>query len=66
MISEVEFAVLGLQNTYSNETFDWLDVTFKKRLVPVKEAQACYYSISPIVADLAFSSVINQKCRSYS
>ncbi|CAN9148270.1 unnamed protein product [Alternaria alternata] len=55
----VGFAVLGFQNVYPNETFDWLNPTFRRRLDLSKKSQACYYAMSSLVADLEFNSVIN-------
>ncbi|KAL1793895.1 hypothetical protein ACET3X_007316 [Alternaria dauci] len=59
VLGELGWAVIGVQNIYPNETFDWIDPTFRKRLGLARRAQACYVSMESIATDLTIDQVLD-------
>lgn len=59
VLGELGWAVIGLQNLYPNETFSWLDPTYRQHLELAKRAQACYVSMEAIATGLDISEIID-------
>lgn len=59
VLGELAWAVIGLQNLYPNETFNWLDPTYRQRLELAREAQACYESMEAVATGLNINEIIN-------
>ncbi|KAF1925373.1 alpha/beta-hydrolase [Didymella exigua CBS 183.55] len=59
VLGELGWAVIGLQNLYPNETFNWLDSTYRQRLELARRAQACYDSMEAIATGLNIEEIID-------
>jgi fermentation-respiration switch protein FrsA (DUF1100 family) len=59
VLGELGWAVIGLENVYPNETFSWLDPTYRQRLELARKAQACYDSMEAIATGLDIDEIID-------
>ncbi|KAJ4382552.1 hypothetical protein N0V86_001774 [Didymella sp. IMI 355093] len=59
VLGELGWAVIGLENLYPNETFSWLDPTYRQRLELARKAQACYESMEAIATGLDIDEIID-------
>lgn len=60
-LGKLGWVLIGVQNTYPNETLRWLNRSYRMRLELAKkaQAQACYGSMEAMATDLDVEQIVN-------